>query len=444
MGLLVPEARHGFRAHFLSLNLAAQIGVVYGLFKGNMAENEIIAGLDLGTTKVCAIVAEQTDEGLDIIGIGSVPARGLKKGVVVNIESTVQAIRAAVEQAETMAGVEINTVYAGIAGSHVRGMNQEGVAAIGNREVASEDVARVLEQAKAVPLPGDRQVLHVLPQEYIVDEQDGIKAPIGMAGVRLEARVHMVTAASTSVANIIKCAERCGLYVEEVVLQPLASANAVLSSDEKEIGGVLIDIGGGTSDIIIYVDGAVVHTSVIPIGGINLTSDIATGLRTPIAEAERLKIKYGCASARMIDDEETIEVPSVGGRAPRILPRRVLCDIIEPRVEEIFAACRHVIGETGFTDMLASGAIITGGTTLLDGMPELAEEVLGLPVRRAAPTGVGGLIDVVKSPSYATGVGLVKYGAERIQLAPHNTRATDAPPSRSLGGRLGAWFREVF
>ncbi len=409
-----------------------------------MAENEIIAGLDLGTTKVCAIVAEQTDDGLDIIGIGSVPARGLKKGVVVNIESTVQAIRAAVEQAETMAGVEINTVYAGIAGSHVRGMNQEGVAAIGNREVASEDVSRVLEQAKAVPLPGDRQVLHVLPQEYIVDEQDGIKAPIGMAGVRLEARVHMVTAASTSVANIIKCAERCGLYVEEVVLQPLASANAVLSGDEKEIGGVLIDIGGGTSDIIIYVDGAVVHTSVIPIGGINLTSDIATGLRTPIAEAERLKIKYGCASSRMVDDEETIEVPSVGGRAPRILPRRVLCDIIEPRVEEIFAASRHVIGETGFTDMLASGAIITGGTTLLDGMPELAEEVLGLPVRRAAPTGVGGLIDVVKSPSYATGVGLVKYGAERIALAPHNTRASDAPPSRSIGGRLGAWFREVF
>ena len=284
----------------------------------------------------------------------------------------------------------------------------------------------------------------MLPQEYIVDEQDGIKAPIGMAGVRLEARVHMVTAASTSVANIIKCAERCGLYVEEVVLQPLASANAVLSGDEKEIGGVLIDIGGGTSDIIIYVDGAVVHTSVIPIGGINLTSDIATGLRTPIAEAERLKIKYGCASSRMVDDEETIEVPSVGGRAPRILPRRVLCDIIEPRVEEIFAASRHVIGETGFTDMLASGAIITGGTTLLDGMPELAEEVLGLPVRRAAPTGVGGLIDVVKSPSYATGVGLVKYGAERIALAPHNTRASDAPPSRSIGGRLGAWFREVF
>jgi cell division protein FtsA len=353
-----------------------------------MAEHEIIAGLDLGSTKVCAIVAEQTEEGLDIIGIGSVPSKGLKKGVVVNIESTVQAIRAAVEQAETMAGVEINAVYAGIAGSHVRGMNQDGVAAIANREVALEDVTRVLEQAKAVPLPGDRQVIHVLPQEYIVDDQDGIKEPIGMAGVRLEARVHMVTAASTSVANVTKCAERCGLFVEEVVLQPLASAHAVLSGDEREIGGVLIDVGGGTSDIIIYVDGAVVHTSSIPIGGINLTSDIATGLRTPMAEAERIKIKYGCAATRMVDDDETIEVPSV--------------------------ACRHVIAETGYMDMLASGAIVTGGTTLLDGLPELAEEVLGLPVRRGAPTGIGGLIDVVKSPSYATGVGLVKHGADQL------------------------------
>ncbi|HJK93040.1 MAG TPA: cell division protein FtsA, partial [Polyangiaceae bacterium LLY-WYZ-15_(1-7)] len=278
-----------------------------------MAENDIIAGLDLGTTKVCAIVAEQTEEGLDIIGIGSVPAKGLKKGVVVNIESTVQAIRAAVDQAETMAGVEINAVYAGIAGSHVRGMNQEGVAAIQTREVTREDVERVLEQAKAIPLPGDRQVLHVLPQEYIVDDQDGIKEPVGMSGVRLEARVHMVTAASTAVANLKKCAERCDLYVSDVVLQPLASADAVLSEDEKEIGVALVDIGGGTTDIIIYVDGAVVHTSVIPIGGINLTNDIATGLRTPMAEAERIKIKYGCASTELIDEDETIEVPSVGG-----------------------------------------------------------------------------------------------------------------------------------
>ncbi|MDH5491676.1 MAG: cell division protein FtsA [Myxococcales bacterium] len=409
-----------------------------------MRENEIIAGLDLGTTKVCAIVAEQTEDGLDIIGIGSVPSRGLKKGVVVNIESTVQAIRAAVEQAETMAGVEITTVYAGIAGSHVRGMNQEGVAAIQTREVSHDDVLRVLEQARAIPLPGDRQVLHVLPQEYIVDEQDGIREPVGMSGVRLEARVHLVTAATASIANITKCAERCGLYVPELVLQPLASAEAVLSPDEKEIGVALIDVGGGTTDIIIYVDGAVVHTSVIPIGGINLTNDIATGLRTPMAEAERIKIKYGCAATSMVEEDENIEVPSVGGRPPRVLPRRVLCDIIEPRVEEIFAACRHVIVETGFSDMLASGAVITGGTTQLDGMPELAEQLLGLPVRRGAPTGVGGLIDVVKSPAYATGVGLVKVGAGRIRELPMQEIEESAPAGVGIGNRIGAWFRDVF
>lgn len=412
-----------------------------------MATGDIIAGLDLGTTKVCAIVAEQTEDGLDIIGIGSVPSKGLKKGVVVNIESTVQAIRAAIEQAGTMAGVEINTVYAGIAGSHVRGTNVEGVAAIQTREVTKDDVARVLEQAKAVPLPGDRQVLHVLPQEYIVDDQDGIREPVGMSGVRLEARVHMVTAASTSVANLIKCAERCDLFVPETVLQPLASADAVLSDDEKEIGVALIDIGGGTTDLILYVDGAVVHTSVIPIGGINLTNDIATGLRTPMAEAERLKIKYGCAATNLVDEDETIEVPSVGGRAPRVLPRRILCDIIEPRVEEIFQAARHVLAETGYTDMLASGVVITGGTTLLDGMPEHAEAVLGLPVRRGAPTGVGGLIDVVRSPAYATGVGLVKYGAARLGDWDEDVSVADeveVPAEGGLASRISGWFREVF
>ena len=412
-----------------------------------MADNEIIAGLDLGSTKVCAIVAEQNDEGIDIIGIGSVPAKGLKKGVVVNIESTVQAIRAAIEQAETMAGVEIGTVYAGIAGGHVRGLNQEGVAAISDREVSQDDVDRVLEQAKAIPLPGDRQVIHVLPQEYIVDDQDGIKEPVGMSGVRLEARVHMVTAATPSIQNIIKCAERCDLHVAEVVLQPLASAKACLSRDEEEIGVALIDIGGGTSDILIYVDGAVVHTSVVPIGGLNFTSDVATGLRTPMAEAERLKIKYGCAATSMVDEEETIEVPSVGGRPPRTLPRRVLCEIVEPRAEEIFAACRHVIVETGFVDMLAAGVVITGGTTLLDGMPELAEQVLGLPVRRAAPTGIGGLIDVVRSPAYSTGVGLVKHGSERLRHV-RPEEEIDFPVELTAqagwGTRIGAWFREVF
>lgn len=409
-----------------------------------MATSEIIAGLDVGTTKVSCIVAEQTDDGLDIIGIGSVPSKGMKKGVVVNIEATVQAMRMAIEQAETMAGCEIGTVYAGVGGSHIRGLNKQGVAAVAEREVHPSDVARVLDQAKAIPLPGDRQVIHVLAQEYVVDDQDGIKEPIGMSGVRLEARVHLVTAATTSVQNIIKCAERCGQYVAEVVLEPLASANAVLSDDEKEIGVAMIDVGGGTTDIIVYCDGAVVHTSVIPVGGINLTSDVATGLRTPIAEAERIKIKYGCATSKMVDDEETIEVPSVGGRAPRVLSRRVLCDIVEPRVEEIFSAVRHVIEETGYYDLLGAGVVLTGGTSILDGMPEMAEQVLGLPARRGAPTGVGGLADVVRSPAYSTGVGLVKHGARKLREAPEATEYTMASRRPSIGGRLGEWFKEVF
>jgi cell division protein FtsA len=411
-----------------------------------MAESQLIAGLDLGTTKVCAIVGELMDDGIDIIGIGSVPSKGLKKGVVVNIESTVQAIRAAIDQAETMAGCQIHSVYAGIAGSHVRGLNKEGVAAITEREVAEEDVLRVLEQSKAIPLPGDRQVLHVLPQQFIVDDQDGIMKPVGMSGVRLEARVHLVTAATASVQNIIKCAERCNLHVAEVVLEPLASSHAVLTEDEREIGVALIDIGGGTTDIIVYVDGAAVHTSVIPIGGLNLTSDIAQGLRTPMAEAERIKMKYGCAAASLIDPEETIEVPSVGGRQPRVLPRDVLVQIVEPRMEEIFQAVHHTLKETGYIDMLASGLVLCGGSTLLDGTPELAEQIIGLPARRASPIGVGGLADVVKSPAFATAVGLVKYGAEHMnaESANRHSRAINKPNGLTLRSRLGDWFREVF
>ena len=409
-----------------------------------MADNELIAGLDLGTTKVCAIVGEQVDDGVDIIGIGSVPSRGLKKGVVVNIESTVQAIRAAIDQAETMAGCEIGTVYAGIAGSHVRGLNKQGVAAIAEREVNESDVQRVLEQSKAIPLPSDRQVIHVLPQEYIVDEQDGVKEPVGMSGVRLEARVHVVTAATTSVQNIIKCAERCDLNVAEVVLEPLASAEAVLSEDEKEIGVAVIDIGGGTTDVIVYANSAAVHTSVIPIGGLNLTNDIAAGLRTPMAEAERIKIKYGCASPKMTDPDDTIEVPSVGGRAARQLQREVLANIIEPRIEEIFSAVQHVLSESGYIEMLHAGVVLTGGSTLLDGMAELAEEILNMPVRRATPFGVGGLADVVKSPAYATAVGLVKYGSERLRNARTEQRFKPLKSERRWGSRLGEWFREVF
>ncbi|MDD9936150.1 MAG: cell division protein FtsA [Myxococcales bacterium] len=410
-----------------------------------MADNELIAGLDLGTTKVCAIVGEQVEDGIDIIGIGSVPSKGLKKGVVVNIESTVQAIRAAIDQAETMAGCEINTVYAGIAGSHVTGFNKEGVAAIADREVREADVRRVLEQSKAIPLPSDRQVIHVLPQEYIVDDQDGIQRPVGMNGVRLEARVHLVTAATSQIQNIIKCAERCDLHVADTVLEPLASAEAVLSEDEKEIGVALVDIGGGTTDIIVYVNSAAVHTSVIPVGGINLTNDVAAGLKTPMAEAERIKIKYGCASPRMIDLDDEIEVPGVGGRAARGLPREVLVNIIEPRVEEIFQAVHHVLCETGYAELLHAGVVLTGGSTQLDGMPELAEEILGMQVRRASPVDVGGLSDVVKSPAYATAVGLVKYGAEHLHVESHEqTSYRPVRQSAGWGSRLGGWFREVF
>jgi cell division protein FtsA len=409
-----------------------------------MADNELIAGLDLGTTKVCAIVGEQVEDGIDIIGIGSAPSKGMKKGVVVNIESTVQAIRAAVDQAEAMAGCEIATVYAGIAGSHVRGLNKEGVAAISAREVSDDDVRRVLEQSKAIPLPSDRQVIHVLPQEFIVDDQDGIARPVGMSGVRLEARVHLVTAATASIQNVIKCAERCSLNVAEVVLEPLASAEAVLEDDEREIGVALVDIGGGTTDIVIYSNSAAVHTSVIPIGGLNLTSDIAAGLRTPLAEAERIKIKYGCASPEMTRPDDTIEVPSVGGRVGRTLSREFLANIIEPRVEEIFQAVQHILNESGYAEQLNAGVVICGGSTLLDGMPELAERILGMPVRRANPTGVGGLSDVVKSPAYATAVGLVKHGAQRLRDARLEQRVRPVHIERGRFSRLGEWFREVF
>lgn len=412
-------------------------------------ENEIIAGLDLGTTKVCAIVAEVTDDGLDIIGVGSVPSRGLRRGVVVNIDSTMQAIRGAVEQAQTMAGVQIDSVYAGMSGSHVQGLNKEGVAAINTREVTADDVARVLEQARAIPLASDREVIHVLPQDYTVDNQIGIREPVGMSGVRLQAQVHLVTAASASVQNIRRCCERSSLEVAEVVLEPLASAEAVLEPDEKEIGVALVDIGGGTADIIVYVDGAVVHTSVIPIGGLNFTNDVAHRFRTPIAEAERLKIKYGCASPALVDPEEEIEVPSVGGRAPRSMSRQELCSVLEPRVEELFQSVAHTLEQGGFTQMLASGVVITGGTTQLEGMPEIAEQILGMQVRRASPIGIGGLSDVVKSPGYATAVGLVKYGAGKARaVARSQSRivqvAAPVVRPRSSWASIGQWLKEVF
>jgi len=406
-------------------------------------KGELIVGLDIGTTKICAIVGEVTDDGIDIIGIGSHPSKGLRKGVVVNIEATVASIKRAIEEAELMAGCEINTVYTGIAGGHVKGFNSQGIVAVKDKEVREADIQRVIDAAKAVAIPLDREVIHVLPQEYVIDEQGGIKDPLGMAGVRLEAKVHIVTGAVSSAQNIIKCAAKTGLNVADIVLQPLASAEAVLGEDEKELGVCLVDIGGGTTDIAIFAGGAIAHTGVIALGGNNLTSDIAIGLRTPAHEAERIKQKAGCCMPSMVGDDETIEVPSVGGRQPRVLSRKILTEILEPRVEEIFQLVQREIQRCGFEDLLASGVVITGGTTLLPGMPELAEEVLGLPTRRGYPRGIGGLVDVVKSPMYATGVGLVLYGAKHLDVRNFKIR-DEGGTYKKVSKRMKDWFAEIF
>ena len=402
---------------------------------------ELIVGLDIGTTKVACLVGEVTEDGVDIIGIGTQPCSGLKKGVVVNIDSTVAAISKAIEEAEHMAGVEITTVYAGIAGSHIKAFHSEGVVAIRDREVRTGDIERVIDAAKAVSIPQDREILHVVPQEFTVDTQDGIKEPLGMSGVRLEARVHIVTAAVAAAQNIIKCCSRCSLQVADLVLEPLATAEAVLHRDEKELGVALLDIGGGTSDLVIYNEGALVHTLVLPIGGHQLTNDIALGLRTPMGEAERLKHKHGCALSSLIAPDETIEVPSVGGRPPRVLSRTVLSEILQPRVDEIFTLVRDEIERCGLSETLASGLVVTGGSTILQGLPELAEEVLGMPVRRGLPQGFGGLTDVVRSPIYATGVGLLLYGARQQEGLFIGGRDTSR---RGMWNRMRSWFAEVF
>src|ERR1700728_685863 len=391
--------------------------------------SEIVVGLDIGTTKVCAVVGEVADDGITILGVGSVPCRGLRKGIVSNIDWTVRSIKEAIESAQTMAGVEIRTVYAGVAGSHIRSQASDGVAAIAGGEVTRADVERVLEGARAIPVDADRQILHVLPREYIVDAQDGIRDPIGMSGVRLGTKVNLVTAATSCVQNVIRCAERCGLTVADVVLEPLASAEAVLSDDEKEIGAAVVDIGGGTTDIILYVDGGIAHTSVIPVGGNNITSDIAAGLRTPMAEADRLKRLSGCALGRMVADDEEIEVPGVGGHAPRKTARRVLSDIIEPRVEEMFAVVRKRIEDTGLLEQLSAGVVLTGGAVLLEGMSDFAEEILGMPVRIGYPTGVKGITQLVHGPQFATGVGLLKFGAAAMaEAALREALPLAAPP----------------
>lgn len=405
---------------------------------------EILVGLDIGTTKVAAVVGEVTEEGIDIIGIGSHPSAGLHKGVVVNIDATCTSINRAVEEAEQMAGCDINTVYAGIAGGHISSFNTNGIVAVKNREIGDDDLHRVIEQAKAVAIPLDREVIHAIPQGYVVDDQEGIREPVGMSGVRLEARVHIVTGAVTSAQNIVKCAQRCGLNVADIVLEQIASATAVLHDDEKELGVALVDIGGGTTDLIIYVDGAVAHTSVISVGGQHLTNDIALGLRTPKAEAERIKQRHGCALAKLVDAEEMVEVPSVGGRPPTQQPRQVLVHIIEPRVEEIFALVHRAILDTGYADLLASGLVITGGATLLEGMPEAAEEVTGMPVRRGIPFGFGGMQDMVANPIYATGAGLVNYGRRSPCERSNIIKVREQRVYAKVFGRMTEWFKEIF
>jgi cell division protein FtsA len=378
-----------------------------------MAKKEpLVVGLDIGTTKICTVVGELVDDQVNVIGLGTYPSKGLRKGVVVNIESTVQSIKKAVEEAELMAGCHITAVYAGIAGGHIKGINSHGVIAVKNREIGPSDVKRVIDAASAVAIPMDREVIHVIPQEFIVDDQDGIKDPVGMSGVRLEGRVHIVTGAITSAQNIIKCANRAGLDVDDIVLEQLGSSEAVISQEEKDLGAAIIDIGGGTTDLVVFSNGAIKHTSVFSLAGSHVTYDISMGLRTPMEEAEKIKIRYGCSLASMVRKDETIEVPSVGGRKSRVLSRQTLAEIIEPRVEEILTLVRDEVVRMGFGELMASGVVLTGGSTIMEGMPELAEQVFNLPVRRGTPIGIGGLVDLVNSPMYATGVGLVLYGSK--------------------------------
>jgi cell division protein FtsA len=413
-------------------------------------KKDFVVGLDIGTTKICAIVGEVIEAGpnpvIDIIGIGTAPSTGLRKGCVVNIDSTVESITKAIEEAELMAGVEISHVYTGIAGGHIKSFNSNGIVAIKDKEISENDIQRVIDAAKAVAIPLDREVIHIIPQEYIVDDQDGIRDPIGMSGVRLEAKVHIVTGAVSSAQNIIKSANKAGLNVAEICLEPIASSEAVLTQDEKDLGVVLVDIGGGTSDIAIFKEGALVHTSVLALGGNHITNDIAVGLRTPQPEAEKIKIKYGCALASLIKPDETIEVSGVGGRKSRVLSRRLLAEIIEPRVEEMFSLIRREVEKSGYQNVLSGGMVITGGTTLLEGMPELAEFISELPVKRGVPHSVGGLRDVVNSPKFATGVGLLKYGCRNLTRANRKSRFMIRENNiyDKVRGSMKSWIKDLF
>ncbi|MDX8407813.1 MAG: cell division protein FtsA [Mariprofundaceae bacterium] len=405
--------------------------------------DQVLVGLDIGTSKIACVVAEASPDGkLDVIGIGTHPSRGLRKGVVVNIESTVESIRLAVEEAELMAGVDIQSVFTGIAGSHIRGYNSHGVVASKGSEIMREDVDRVIDAAKAMNIPADQQILHILPQEYIIDNQDGIREPIGMSGVRLEAKVHIVTGAVSSAQNIVKCCNRCDLDVSDMVLEQVASSEAVLMQDEKDIGVVLVDIGGGTTDIAVFLDGAIRHTAVIPIGGDHLTNDLVIGLRTSAREADQLKRKYGACMTSLVPPEDQIEIPSVGGREPRPMPRQVMAQILEPRVEELFEMIKNELQRSGYQELVAAGLVLTGGSSLLEGMVELAEDIFDMPVRLGRPHGIGGLVDVVSSPMYATGVGLILYG-QRYRQSGKTIKSSDHNILARVWKHMRSWFGDT-
>ncbi|MFZ7110550.1 MAG: cell division protein FtsA [Desulfatiglandales bacterium] len=403
---------------------------------------DIIVGLDIGTTKICAVVGEIRADTIEIIGIGTHPSDGLRKGAVINIERTVHSIKEAVEEAETMAGCEIGSVYAGVAGGHIKGFNSHGVIALKEREVTKKDIDRVIEAASAVAIPMDREVIHVLTQEFIVDEQDAISDPLGMAGVRLEAKIHIVTGAVTSAQNIIKCCNRAGLDVCDIVLESLASSEAVLSEEERNLGVALIDFGGGTTDMAVFARGTIQQTSVLALGGDNLTYDISIGLRTPRIEAEKIKIKYGCALSSLIGKDETIEVPGVGGRKPRVMSRQILGEILEPRLEEIFNLTYNELVRSGFENVINSGVVVTGGSAELPGIPEIAEQIFNAPSRRGYPQGISGLVEVVNKPMYATAVGLVLYGAKRTKET-KKFRIRDNNIFTRVMERMKRWFKEV-
>ena len=407
------------------------------------SDQNLMVGLDIGTSKIGAIVADITPEGeIEIIGIGSHPSKGLKKGVVVNIESTTQSIQRAVEEAELMAGCQIDSVFAGIAGSHIQSLNSHGIVAIRDKEVAQADVDRVIDAAKAVAIPADQKLLHVIPQEFIIDDQDGIKEPVGMCGVRLEAKVHLVTGAVSAAQNIIKCVKRCGLEVDDIILEQLASSYAVLTEDEKELGVCLVDIGGGTTDIAVFTEGSIRHTAVIPIAGDQITNDIAVALRTPTQYAEDIKKKYACALTQLASPDESIEVPSVGDRPPRRLARQTLAEVVEPRYEELLTLVQNELRRSGFEDLCAAGIVLTGGCSKMEGVIDLAEEVFHIPVRLGVPGNVSGLVDVVKNPIYATGVGLLIYGC-RQQSELRRERLADWG-GKSLWQRMKNWFQGNF